>query len=348
METRRKTPMGDVENTSWGHPDRHYATHEAPAVRHEAGQQHALKDLCQALKKAIPDARERVEKAVTSWNTSVRDHLRAETGLRLSVEGAAQAVPVRVTDGLPRPFFKILMYDEQASQQPDLIFLWFRLAEARSAAQGTKFLLDEYEHIKRVVELVPKEEVANTHEMAASLVNKLEGVSFWEKWRSIKEDVLGAYFFLKPEVHIYWMPLGLMAGALGVPIDSLTIVTLAHELAHAYTHLGRDIDGFQWELKDFAEADFGVVEGLAQFYCREVCRRVSNRAPMLDHTFKRLEEKLAAEYRSYHEWIEGVPDPKEAIRATMVEARRKAVKGEDDFKRLLEDYKGRLQWERPS
>ena len=33
----------------------------------------------------------------------------------------------------------------------------------------------------------------------------------------------------------------------GFDVEALTYVVLAHELAHAYTHLGRDIDGNAWD-----------------------------------------------------------------------------------------------------
>jgi hypothetical protein len=60
--------------------------------------------------------------------------------------------------------------------------------------------------------------------------------------------------------------IGITARALGVSPDALTIVVLAHELAHAYAHLGRDIDNERWETEQFAKSDIDIVEGLAQFY----------------------------------------------------------------------------------
>ena len=39
------------------------------------------------------------------------------------------------------------------------------------------------------------------------------------------------------------MVIGLISGILGVSVEALTIVTLIHELSHAYSHLGYDIDG---------------------------------------------------------------------------------------------------------
>lgn len=67
-------------------------------------------------------------------------------------------------------------------------------------------------------------------------------------------------------VGIYGMPIALISAMLNVSIEDLTAVTLAHALAHGYTHLGRDIDGRTWSDNGFADSELSVIEGLAQFY----------------------------------------------------------------------------------
>lgn len=59
---------------------------------------------------------------------------------------------------------------------------------------------------------------------------------------------------------------GLFAQVLGAPLEPVTAVVLAHELAHAYTHAGLDIDGVRWEASDFRRSELAIVEGLAQYY----------------------------------------------------------------------------------
>lgn len=64
--------------------------------------------------------------------------------------------------------------------------------------------------------------------------------------KTFKKDILGIYCFSgreAPRIELYWMAHALFASAFGVRIEDLALVTLTHELAHAYTHLGRDIDG---------------------------------------------------------------------------------------------------------
>jgi hypothetical protein len=111
--------------------------------------------------------------------------------------------------------------------------------------------------------------------MAENWLAKLDEIRAVEKIIGIDEDVLGAYFFRVPEIRLYWVVIGITARALGVPPDALTIVVLAHELAHAYTHLGRDIDNERWDTERFAKSDLDIVEGLAQYACgsSNACRQ---------------------------------------------------------------------------
>jgi hypothetical protein len=48
----------------------------------------------------------------------------------------------------------------------------------------------------------------------------------------------------QPEI---WGVIGLFSQILGLNPEALTIVVLAHELAHAYTHRTADIDGKFWD-----------------------------------------------------------------------------------------------------
>jgi hypothetical protein len=125
------------------------------------------------------------------------------------------------------------------------------------------------------------EEVRHVRISFYLLLRRLRRLDFIERIRAIQEDVLGAYFFRLPEVRLYWMVVGFMAGVLGVPVEALTLVVAAHELAHAYTHLGRDIDGERWKTESFAAANLAITEGLAQFYTKVICKKLEKTLPML-------------------------------------------------------------------
>jgi hypothetical protein len=57
------------------------------------------------------------------------------------------------------------------------------------------------------------------------------------------------------------MSIGLLTATIGVSPESLTAVLAAHELAHAYTHPGRDIDSHAWDIEAFAASDLDLAEG---------------------------------------------------------------------------------------
>jgi hypothetical protein len=70
----------------------------------------------------------------------------------------------------------------------------------------------------------------------------------------------------------HWLGVGL----LGCQVEDLTIVVLVHELAHAYTQNGADIEGRRWATISFAKAETALKEGLAQYYTdRAALRRFS-------------------------------------------------------------------------
>ena len=121
--------------------------------------------------------------------------------------------------------------------------------------------------------------VADAKEFCDHLLSALQKIEIGQKLGGISEDALGAYFFRVPEVHLYWMVIGLVAGVLGITAESLTVVIATHELAHAYSHLGREIDGKKWETEGFAGADLNIVEGIAQFYTEVVARKLETRNP---------------------------------------------------------------------
>jgi hypothetical protein len=54
------------------------------------------------VKPLIPrDAEDRVRRTVKQFNGTIREHIRAETGLRLSDSQARSSIPVKVTEGFP-------------------------------------------------------------------------------------------------------------------------------------------------------------------------------------------------------------------------------------------------------
>ncbi len=56
-----------------------------------------------------PEVKAQVARAYEQWNLKVRDIMRNETGLRLTVGDDRQGVPVYVEDGLPCPLYDLIV-----------------------------------------------------------------------------------------------------------------------------------------------------------------------------------------------------------------------------------------------
>ena len=292
-----------------------------------------IRGLLQNLDEKLP---ERVERSYKQWNLIVRDYLRNETALRLTVGDDHQAVPVKVCDGLPRPLWELVR------QFPDrelweLLLNRGRIGDAVTGLDVLRrshgYLVDSgfldaaAEQAQKQNRPVPKfpsaDELDRCMDFAAFVARALEEFQLLERLKEVNEDVLGAYFFNVPEVRLYWMAIGLVAGMIGVSAESLTVVVLAHELAHAYTHLGSDIDGQKWGTRQFAATDVHVVEGLAQFYTQTICSKMLQRYPAPKEAFDLLIARQSPPYSDYRKWLEGMEEGRkgEAFRFAMIQER---------------------------
>jgi hypothetical protein len=129
-----------------------------------------------------------------------------------------------------------------------------------------------------------------------------------------------------------------------VAIEDLTIVVMAHELAHAYTHIGKDIDGKEWDTTAFAKSDLRVVEGVAQFYTRFVCRELADRQPGAERAFLRLLDHQSAVYADFQDWVDDRHRRRagEIIRFALVDYRSRTGSGYENFRDLVNDIAAKL------
>ncbi len=125
------------------------------------------------------------------------------------------------------------------------------------------------------------------------------------------------------------MAIGLVSRLLRVPSEMLTVVVLAHELTHAYTHVGRDIDGNRWATGQMAGTDLDIVWGLAQFYTEVLCKkRLSARLPGAGKAFDKLLELQSGPYLVHEGWSEGGNPAGEAVRFALIGTR---LQGTQDY-----------------
>jgi hypothetical protein len=76
-----------------------------------------------------------------------------------------------------------------------------------------------------------------------------------DQWNAHDSDDANA------RVELFWGVIGLVSRLLGVSVEGLTVKVLAHELAHAYTHVGADADGRRWGTTAFQRTDRALLEG---------------------------------------------------------------------------------------
>src|SRR5262249_43869206 len=137
--------------------------------------------------------------------------------------------------------------------------------------EGAKFLLSNWDKLDRWPQLPEEAKGGNIWlEWTLNTSSALQQIAIAEKVRNqikeINEDILGAYFYpvdQNKRIELYWIPIAMVAAMLDVRIEDLALVVLAHELAHGYTHLGRDIEGALWDDLAFQETDLQIKEGLA-------------------------------------------------------------------------------------
>jgi len=331
---------------SWGHASRHYAEDgrngtAARASGRQPGANAMERRWAELLEQASPGVRETVERTYKQWNGILRDYMRTETALRLTVGDEAQAVPVRVVAGMPGPFARVI------EQFNGLEWLLLNRARVEDAQRGSRFMLDHYGSLLGEVpddaEVAEPEQLMAVEKTAAELLKLVDKIDAVKQIVGIQEDVLGAYFFRIPEIRLYWIVIGIIAAALDVSPEALTIVVLTHELAHAYTHLGKDIDNEQWDTEAFAGTNLDIVEGLAQFYTKVICARLEARMPAAMCAYTALLAKQSGPYHAHLSWVGDEERGGEIVRVTMIECRSQGVKDASVFAQAIDRHRKQVK-----
>ena len=262
------------EIDAWGDSSRHYSDSVFNDNRIQSSSVWA-----RTLEAVVPDCEATVTRAVKFWNQRIRNQLSSEIGFQLK----GRQVPVRVVDGLPTPL------SEALGPVSDLGALILNKSLLRGVVSGTLFM----ESVRDAVIATDSEnagparlnEIIRVRRTAEAWLRLVRDHDLGKILREIREDVLGAYFFHYNEVCIYWLAIGVFSALYEVPVEALTFVVLAHELAHAYTHLGYDIDDYDWPTERFHSTDVAIVEGLAQFYTEVVCKNLEDQMPQAIQAF---------------------------------------------------------------
>lgn len=304
---------------AWGASGQHYAN-DFPD---NASDSEKARRWAHLATKLNPNAEQEVARAVKTWNKVVRDQLRDEMGFRLSSGKRQVTVPVVVSDGMPKP-----LLDELGDGDG----IWAELLIRRRLFLDTEDGVDATGKLLGLITRALRGQAPSAKELESldtvktlleELNRALHGRQLPDRILRIDQDVLGAYYLQIPKVRIFWLPIAILSASAGLSVEALTFVVLAHELAHAYTHLGFDIDGEAWDAGDFARSDLELVEGLAQYYAEAVCNNVVERFPAAIECFKWLLEKQHSAYTGYQAWDQ--TDSGESMRAFLRDVSKRTL-----------------------
>lgn len=126
----------------------------------------------------------------------------------------------------------------------------------------------------------------------------------------------------------------------------LWVVTVAHKLAHSYSHVGTgtgtgtDIDGERWDTDSFRCSDIALVEGIAQYYTNLICESLNGRISGIFDAYGKLLKHQPEAYRTHLSWINDYSP--EVVRMAIIEARRNKVTALSEFEVILNQASLRL------
>ena len=314
--------------------------------------------LTELLKQVPRQTESRVKKTREAMRNIIQELLRSECRLQLKVEQPEGSkdpgvqVPVEITAAYPVSFENIEFPDDHA--------LYLLLSTYRGSLQQTS------DGLTGVLELINKlsrtkwadlvaagsQNARQTAILSDHLLAMLNQQDPLKKILQVDEDILGAYIYEIPalwldehpnkaKIQVYWAVHGLIAQWMPAAVEDIAIGTLAHELAHAYTQLGADIDGHRWPAASFAETESAVKEGLAQYYTHRVLERMNQKWPGALRAFQKMLPSQSKPYRAHEPWVEA--NKPEEVRLAMIEFRRSGETKLKEFEDRLQTAKRSLR-----
>ncbi len=314
-----------------------------------------------------PGTEAQVNKAQQKWGVKVKHTI--EKGLRLHWEwddphGAHKNCRVKIAipkDGLPYEVARLQVPDDRilaarlSVWRPALMSLQASSSQIGAVLEQNRDLLPTLLPTSGKNQLQIQQNV-NIMSHASRVAEDLLRISQPEDFDltvflhgDAREDILGVYRYgvgihdnaenLKTEIELYWGVIGLVAMNLGVDVAGLTIVVLAHELAHAYTHVGHDRSGHRWASQAFHSSERSLKEGLAQYFTWFTVTHLRDEFPEALLAYEALLPKQPSAYRAHVPWLEF---DTEVLAAALTGVRRRDIAGVEDFERQYAAMRGQM------
>lgn len=231
--------------------------------------------ITELLRRVEPETERVVAETRQRFNQVVRRHLRDETRLHLTAGGEhgderdVRVVRVFVTTGIPADL-EDHQIDDGLALALALAPLTRALEESHASLSSLMSSVDRLcDRADFVAEFADAGAVLErARQTVAQMLKEASRANLLEQIFAIRNDVMGVYRFDPPaqrswdgadvanaRVELFWGVIGLVSRLLGVSLEGLTVKVLAHELAHAYTHVGADADGRRWGTSSFQRTE---------------------------------------------------------------------------------------------
>lgn len=313
-------------------------------------------NLMKLIEQLPPDTKKRVVDAKNNYNRLIRESIRFESRLSLNsgkdvefTEEANAKVTIKCIDAFP-DIIENFYIPEEFAVSAMLSQIRPALVQVKKSAKSVCEFVCDIQDMPEIERFVGSA-ICYADDEAGVLLNLIDKYDLVSELLSFNQDVLGCYKFsitqdhhrtsYTPyrEVHLYWGVIGIVASRLGVSIEALTAVVLTHELAHAYTHVGYDIDGNKWSDEGFHQSDPYVIEGLAQYYTERVALRLTLKIPSMQDAFEKLLEKQAEYYHEHRRWNRDFFATPEKVRTALIQGRSIGMLSVIEFHDLLSRQK---------
>jgi hypothetical protein len=296
---------------------------------------------------AGPRCESEVQSATRRWRERVEPVMREVTRLHLNTEQDRSAIRIGVNPGLPE---KLRSLDNKPEQQGKFLLSVYR-PDLEAFLGSSKNIQTALARLDRLGDPWSNQTKSRTERVTAAeqvVQQLLDAVGTGDPVRALleyDEDVLGIYRSAphsnERNIELYWAVIGSIAKQLKLSVDALTAVALTHELAHAYSHLGADIQGNRWDTQAFAQSESQLKEGLAQYYTQIIAVRLAERREeRVAQAYNQLLPHLLPLYNAHLPWIEEFSP--EMVRAAMLELRLKEKATLQDFAHCLRSAKNRM------
>jgi hypothetical protein len=134
-------------------------------------------------------------------------------------------------------------------------------------------------------------------------------------------DILGVFSYNEHMIKLFAQVIAYHSNLLKVESEDLAFVVLAHELAHAFTIAGYDINGYRGQLliQPGLRHKY-IIEGLAQYYTEAICHQLEKQFPQFKAAFEALLSSQTYPYTWHKHWFSG-NQAHECVRSLLLDYR---------------------------